>query len=74
MFKRQLIKKIELVNIDEMKILLKKYLMPLFDDCHSNCFIICHPAKSESISKDFSEKFDRKLTLIAKPDDCLLLD
>ncbi|CAF0960511.1 unnamed protein product [Brachionus calyciflorus] len=69
---QELIKKIEKVDIDEMKPLLKKYLMPLFDDNYSNCFIICHPAKSESISNDFSEKFDRKLNLITKADDCLL--
>ena len=50
-----------MVDIDEMKCLLEKYLMPLFDDNHSNCFIICNPAKSEAITNDFSQKFDRKL-------------
>ncbi len=51
-----MIKKIEKVKIDEMQRLLELYLMPLFDDRHSNCLIVAHSAKADSIYKDFAEK------------------
>jgi hypothetical protein len=51
-----LIKKIEKVEIKELRKLLKSYIMPLFDDETSNCLIVCHPAKSKSIVDEFNEK------------------
>lgn len=43
------------MEIKELRKLLKTYMMPLFNDECSNCVIVCHPAKSESIISDFSD-------------------
>jgi hypothetical protein len=51
-----LIKKIEKVEIKELRKLLKTYIMPMFDANVANCLIVCNPAKSESILAEFSEK------------------
>jgi hypothetical protein len=50
--------------MNDLQRLLKIYILPLFNDENSNCFVACHPAKSESIIQDFSQTFDRKLNLI----------
>ena len=55
-FKRELIKKIEGVDIKALRKLLKSYIMPLFDEDTSNCLIVCQPTKSEAIINDFSQK------------------
>lgn len=67
----ELIKKIEKIEIKELRKLLKSYIMPLFDDETSNCLIVCNPSKSKAIIEEFNEKFDRKLNVIGKVDECL---
>ena len=56
-YKRELFEKIEKVEINDLRVLLRTYIMPLFSDETSNCLIVCHPGKSESICDDFSNTF-----------------
>ncbi len=51
-----MIKKIETITLDDMSHLLELYVIPLFSDEHSNCLVVCHSAKSDSIYKDFVKK------------------
>lgn len=52
----ELFERIRKVEISELKKLLKAYIMPLFCDENANCLIVCHPAKSDAITNDFSQK------------------
>jgi Zn-dependent M16 (insulinase) family peptidase len=52
-----LIKKVEKVDIKELRRLLKTYIMPMFNEDSANCLIVCNPSKSESIITEFSKKY-----------------
>jgi hypothetical protein len=51
-----LLKNIENVQIEDLERLHKTYLMRLFNDQTSHCFIVCNPSKLDLIVNDFKNK------------------
>jgi predicted Zn-dependent peptidase len=52
----ELFERIQRVEMGELKRLLKAYIMPMFCDENANCLVVCHPAKSDGITKEFSQR------------------
>ena len=53
-FRRNLLKRIPQVSLEDLMRVGHKYIAPLFDPAQSSCAICCHPSKVEEIREEFN--------------------